>query len=203
MSLRRLVEAFTVGAKSGYANPQAAFVYETPSVALSEVMKLYERDPTCKASVDLLAASAVGSGFYTTVNDDYEKAAQAKTAIDEFNENVNLDALLCDMAKSLIACGNDFWLKLAPQKTTALYRLPTDAVERIHQGYLEEKTLKIPYKTQSYKLRHAYGAENLSETRWFTGALTAKAPLALARVCCRFCCIRWRSNRTGDLRLHL
>ena len=79
-------------------------------------MTLYERDPTCKASVDLLAASAVGSGFYTTVNEDYEKAAEAKRAVDGFNEAVNLDALLCDMARVLIACGNDFWLKLTPEK---------------------------------------------------------------------------------------
>ena len=54
----------------------------------------------------------VGAGFYTTVNEDYEKSAQAKSVVDNFNENVNLDALLCDMARMLIACGNDFWLKL-------------------------------------------------------------------------------------------
>ena len=158
----RLMEAFAVRAKSGYATPQSALVYETPSIPLSDVMKLYERDPTCKSSVDLLAASAVGSGFYTTVADDYEKAAQAKAAIDSFNETVNLDALLGDMAKMLIACGNDFWLKLTPQNLKALHRLPPDAVERIQQSYLDEKTLKIPYKIEGYKLRQTYGGENLS-----------------------------------------
>ncbi len=160
-TLRRLVEAFSVKARSGYASPQGALVYETPCIPLSDVVKLYERDPTCKASVDLLAASAVGSGFYTTMNDGYEKAAQAKTAIDGFNESVNLDALLGDMARMLIACGNDFWLKLTPQNTKTLHRLPVDAVERIEQSYLEEKTLKIPYKIEGYKLRHSYGGENL------------------------------------------
>ncbi len=60
----------------------------------------------------MLAASAVGAGFYTTVNAAYEKAAEAKRVVDRFNENVNLDALLCDMARGLIACGNDYWLKL-------------------------------------------------------------------------------------------
>ena len=161
-NLRRLIEAFSVKTKSGYALPQSALVYETPSIPLSEVVKLYERDPTCKASVDLLAASAVGSGFYTTVNEDYAKAAQAKSVVDNFNENVNLDALLCDMARMLIACGNDFWLKLTPQNIKALHRLPVDAVERIQQSYLEEKTLKIPYKIESYKLRQTYGGENLA-----------------------------------------
>ena len=161
-TLNRLIEAFQAKTKSGYATPQSALIYETPSIPLCDVLKLYERDPTCKASVDLLAASAVGSGFYTTINEDYKKAAQAKNAVDSFNENVNLDALLCDMAKMLIACGNDFWLKLTPQNTKTLHRLPVDAVERIHQSYLDEKTLKIPYKIESYKLRQSYGGENLS-----------------------------------------
>ena len=148
-SLRRMIEAFSVKTKSGYALPQSSLVYETPCIPLVEVIKLYERDPTCKASVDLLAASAVGSGFYTTVNWDYAKAAQAKSVVDNFNENVNLDALLCDMARMLIACGNDFWLKLTPQNVKALHRLPVDAVERIQQSYLDDKTLKIPYKIES------------------------------------------------------
>ena len=112
--------------------------------------------------MDLLAASAVGSGFYTTCNDNYEKAAEAKRVVDTFNENVNLDNLLCDMARMLIACGNDFWLKLTPQNLKEIHRLPVDAIERIQQNYLEEKTLKIPYKTESYKLRQAYGSEDLA-----------------------------------------
>jgi hypothetical protein len=161
-TLRRLLEAFTYKAKSGYATPQGRLVYETPTIPLSDVIKLYERDPTCKASVDLLAASAVGSGFYTTTNDDYEKATEAKSIVDNFNENVNLDEMLYGMARMLIACGNDFWLKLTPQNTKALHRLPVDAVERIHQSFIEEKNLKIPYKTESYKLRQTFGGENLA-----------------------------------------
>jgi hypothetical protein len=159
--IKRLIETFTAKPRSGYASPSGATVYETPSIPLSDVLKLYQRDPTCKSSVDLLAASAVGSGFYTTVNDGYDKAAQAKNALDSFNEKVNLDALLGDMARMLIACGNDFWLKITPQNTQNLFRLPVDAVERIEQTYLNDKTLKIPYKTQSYKLRTALGGENL------------------------------------------
>lgn len=121
--LTRLTEALASRARSGYAAPPKVVVYETPSVPLAEVMKLYERDPACKASVDLLAASAVGAGFYTTVNENYEKADEAKRIVDRFNQDVNLDALLCDMARTLIACGNDFWLKLTPESLTALQRL--------------------------------------------------------------------------------
>ena len=160
--LTRLTEAFALKSRSGYAAPPKVVVYETPSVPLAEVMKLYERDPACKASVDLLAASAVGAGFYTTVNENYEKAAEAKRIVDGFNEDVNLDALLCDMARTLIACGNDFWLKLTPERLTALQRLPVDAVEHVEQSFIEEKTLKIPYKVESYKLRQAYGGQRLN-----------------------------------------
>ena len=160
--LRRLAEAFSLKTKSGYAVPQKALVYETPCVPLADVIKLYERDPTCKASVDLLAASAVGAGFYTTVDENYEKAGEAKQIVDRFNEDINLDALLCDMARGLIACGNDFWLKLTPEKLVELHRLPVDAVDRIEQSFIGEKTLKIPYKVESYKLRQTYGGERLN-----------------------------------------
>ena len=159
--LKRLTEAFSIKAKSGYASPQSVTIYETPSIPLCDVLKRYERDPTCKASVDLLAASAVGMGFYTTVNENYERAEEAKRVVDKFNENVNLDALLCDMARVLIACGNEFWLKITPERLTELRRLPVDAVERIEQSYIQDGTLKVPYKTESYKLRQSYGGESL------------------------------------------
>jgi hypothetical protein len=160
-TLKRLVEAFSRKAKGGYASPQSATIYETPSIPLSDVMKLYERDPTCKASVDLLAASAVGMGFYTTANEKCEEAAEAKKTVDQFNEEANLDAMLCDMARVLIACGNDFWLKITPERLKELDRLPIDAVERIEQSYIQNSSLKIPYKAEYYRLRHAYGGENL------------------------------------------
>jgi hypothetical protein len=159
--LKRLTEAFSLKNRSGYASPQSVTIYETPSIPLCDVLKLYERDPTCKASVDLLAASAVGMGFYTTVNENYERAEEAKRVVDKFNENVNLDALLCDVARVLIACGNEFWLKITPERLTELRRLPVDAVERIEQSYIQDGTLKVPYKTESYKLRQSYGGESL------------------------------------------
>jgi hypothetical protein len=160
--LRHLVEAFTIKRQSGYAYAQSTTVYETPSIALADVMKLYERDPACKASVDLLAASTVGMGFYTTVNEKYERAEEAKRQVDQFSEEVNLDALLCEMAKALIACGNDFWLKITPEKLMGLHRLPVDAIEKIEHGFLQEGEIKIPYKIEGYKLRIGYGGETLN-----------------------------------------
>jgi len=159
--LKRLVEAFSVKTRSGYAFPQGATVYETPSIPLADAIKLYERDATCKASVDLLAASAVGMGFYTTVSANYDKAGDAKRVVDQFSENVNLDALLSDMARVLIACGNDFWLKITPERLADLHRLPVDSVERIEHRLLQDSGLKIPYKLEGYKLRYSYGGETL------------------------------------------
>jgi hypothetical protein len=159
--LKRLIEAFTLKSRSGYASPQPAMIYETPNIPLAEVMRLYESDATCKASVDLLAASAVGMGFYTTVNEGYANANEAKRIVDQFNENVNLDALLCDMARALIACGNDFWLKIMPERLAGLHRLPIDAIERIEQSLIQDGSLKIPYQVEGYKLRQAYGSESL------------------------------------------
>ena len=172
--LKRLAETFTVKSRSGYASPQGTTVYETPTISLADVIKLYERDPTCKASVDLLAASTVGMGFYTTVEAKYEKAEEAKQTVDRFNETVNLDALLCEMSRLLIACGNDFWLKIAPERLTDLHRLPIDAVERIEQTQLQDDNLRIPYKTESYKLKHSYGGESLRREaviHWRTNCL--------------------------------
>lgn len=160
--LKKLHEAFILRTHSGTAYPDAPLVFETsPDIPLDDVIKLYERDPTCKASVDLLASATVGMGFYTTIDEEYGRAEKAKEVVDDFSKKVNLDGLLNDMAKVLIACGNDFWLKLTPEELNDLHRLPIDAVEKIKQGYIEDNGLKIPYGIEHYKLRNKYGAGKL------------------------------------------
>jgi len=160
--LRKIHEAIVRRSVSGSASPKGLTVFETrPDIPLSDVMKLYERDPTSKSSVDLLSSATVGIGFYTTCNEEYERAEEAKEVVDKFNADVNLDGLLCDMARPLIACGNDFWLKLTPENLKDLHRLPIDAVEKIEQSSLS-KDLKVPYKIESYKLRNSpYGGGKL------------------------------------------
>ena len=141
---------------AGYAYPGKPVFAETSVIPLAKVMELYERDPTCKSSVDLLAAFTVGMGFYTTCQQGHEKA---KDVVDSFNEEVNLDGLLNDMARSLVACGNDFWIKLKPEQLTDLARLPIDAVEKIERGQVER--LKVPFKAEGYKLRSSFGGGSL------------------------------------------
>ncbi len=151
---RKIREVLSYVPASGAAKPNNRVFYDTSCIPLIDVMKLYERDPTCKASVDLLAASTVGMGFYTTVDETYEKAKEAKAAVDDFCEEVNLDGLLNDMAKPLIGCGNDFWLKLTPEKLTDAVRMPIEAVQRI--GLSSVPTLKLPYKVTGYQLKSTY-----------------------------------------------
>lgn len=157
---RRLREAFTGSETAGYTSPAGRILGETAEIPLSDVMMLYERDPACKASVDLLAAATAGMGFYTTVNGSYEHAAEAKETVDRFCEQVNLDGLLCDMARVLIACGNDFWLKITPQHLTELHRIPIAAVDRVEWRCMGED-LRIPVQATGYRLRTSYGGKTL------------------------------------------
>ena len=154
-AVRKVREFLSYAPASGVASPGGAVFYETSDIPLVDVMKLYERDPTCKSSVDLLAASVV-KRFYTTCapEKDYPDAAKAKKAVDDFCEEINLDGLMHDMAVRLIACGNDFWLRLTPDKLVEFVRMPIDAVEKIKLTSV--KGFKIPYKVESYQLRALY-----------------------------------------------
>ncbi len=162
---RKIREVLSYAPASGVASPKSRVFFDTSCIPLEDVMRLYDRDPTCKSSVDLLAASTVGMGFYTTADDKYDKASQAKAVVDRFCEDVNLDGLLNDMAKPLIACGNDFWLKLRPEWLIDIVRMPIDSVRRI--GLSSIADLKIPYKVTGYQLKSTYvdrGSELRPET---------------------------------------
>jgi hypothetical protein len=93
-------------------------------VTFSDILTAYTRDPSCKAFVDFLADQAVGMGFYTTVNEEYERAEEAKQVVDEFNETVYLDSLLQTSAREVVASGNSFWLKTEPEHLENLKILP-------------------------------------------------------------------------------
>jgi hypothetical protein len=160
---KKIREVLSYAPAVGVASPKQRVFFDTSCIPLADVMKLYERDPTCKASVDLLAASTVGMGFYTTADEKYEKASEAKAVVDRFCEDVNLDGLLNDMAKPLIGCGNDFWLKLTPEQLTDTVRTPIDAVQRI--GLSSVPDLKLPYKVTGYQLKSTYTGNAGSELK--------------------------------------
>jgi hypothetical protein len=121
----RIREAVSRGRSSGSLLPAYRTVYGEPkAVTFSDILTAYTRDPSCKAFVDFLADQAVGAGFYTTVNEEYEQAEEAKQVVDEFNETVNLDSLLQTSAREVVASGNSFWLKTEPEHLENLKILP-------------------------------------------------------------------------------
>ncbi|MCW4048043.1 MAG: hypothetical protein NWE99_10885 [Candidatus Bathyarchaeota archaeon] len=136
------------------ASPQRQVVYDVAEVKLKDCWELYKRDPACRSSVDLLAASAVGAGFYTTCAVGQEKA---KETVDAWCKRVNLDRLLQRMAKRVIACGNDFWLKVDGE----VVQLPLDAIEKIEIEVYEKDGVKVPRRVSGYKLSGAYGGGTL------------------------------------------
>ncbi len=161
--LGKIREVLSYAPVSGVAKQNSRVFFDTSRIPLADVMALYDRDPTCKSSVDLLAASTVGMGFYTTVDETYDKAKEAKAAVDKFCEDVNLDGLLNDMAKPMIACGNDFWLKLSPDKLTDTLRIPIDAVQRI--GLSSVPNWNLPYKVTGYQILGFYGGNAGNELK--------------------------------------
>jgi len=123
--IQRIREAISSVGSSGSLLPAYQTVYgETKTVTFSDIITAYTRDPSCKAFVDFLADQAVGMGFYTTVNEEYEKAEEAKQVVDDFNETVNLDSLLQIGAREIVASGNSFWLKTEPENIQNLKVLP-------------------------------------------------------------------------------
>jgi hypothetical protein len=123
--LHRIREAISNNRSSGSLLPAYNTLYGEPkAVTFSDIITAYTRDPSCKAFVDFLADQAVGMGFYTTINEEYEHAEKAKQIIDDFNETVNLDSLLQIGAREIVASGNSFWLKTEPENLKDLKILP-------------------------------------------------------------------------------
>lgn len=101
---------------------------ESPSVSFEILLNVYLRDPAARAAVDFLADQAVGAGFYTTA-----EISEAKEVVDSFNETVNLDGLLLQTAREVVAFGNSFWEKIEPTQLTNLQVLPICSIGKIQR----------------------------------------------------------------------
>lgn len=99
---------------------------ESPSVSFETLVNVYLSDPTARAAVDFLADQSVGAGFYTTAT-----VSEAKTLVDDFNEAVNLDDLLMQVAREVVAFGNSFLEKTGSERLEELRLLPITSIERI------------------------------------------------------------------------
>jgi len=116
---------------------------EIPEVPFATMLAIYRGDPTARAAVDFLADQTVGSGFYTTVDEGYGAAAEAKRVVDRFNERVNMDGLLQVTAREVIGFGNSFWERIAPGDLRSLRVLPIASIERIRRTAQGEPTAYV------------------------------------------------------------
>jgi hypothetical protein len=139
---------------------------EARTVTFSDIMTAYLRDPSCKAFVDFLSDQAVGMGFYTTVNQDYEKAEEAKGVVDEFCEAVNLDGLLQVGAREIVASGNSFWLKIEPDQLENLKIMPLtgfdDSKAIMRDQYGEVKGYNYSFE----KVKITFPPEKIIHFKW-------------------------------------
>ncbi len=130
---------------------------EQPSVSFQDCVNAYLKDPTCKAFVDFLADQVVGAGFYTTVDEGYDGAAEAKRAVDEFCEHVNLDNMLQATAREVIATGNSFWEKVEPSSLVDLRILPLTSVSHVKRD--------VQGNVKAYVQSATYGGKSLTAER--------------------------------------
>jgi len=130
---------------------------EQPAVSLRDCIEAYLKDPACRAFVDFLADQTVGMGFYTTVSPDYSEADEAKTIVDEFCRDVNLDGLLQIGAREIIAAGNSFWEKIEPDRLEDVKILPLTSIEKIKRD--------VYGNVQGYVQTAAYGGKTLPPER--------------------------------------
>jgi len=144
---------FKVASKRGVLLPAwRTLTGETPLISFETLVSIYLQDPAAKAAVDFIADQTVGMGFYTTAEDP-----RAKVVVDEFNEAVNLDGMLMQATREIVAFGNSFWERIEPDQLENLEILPLTSVEKI----LRDKHGVV----QGYKQSFRYGGNILDVER--------------------------------------
>jgi hypothetical protein len=125
---------------------------ETPPVSFETLVSIYVCDPAARAAVDFLADQTVGAGFYVTAD-----LSEAKAVVDSFNEAVNMDELLLQTTREVVAFGNSFWEKIEPERLETMHVLPVTSVERIVRD--------VYGNVQGYKQSFRYGGGTLEPGR--------------------------------------
>ena len=139
---------------------------EAPEVKFEDCLVAYARDPSCKAFVDFLADQSVGMGFYTTVNEEYENAEEAKRVIDEFCEAVNLDGLLQIGAREVVGTGNSFWLKTNEAKPFGLKTLPLTGFDNRKAVERDETGAVKAYNYSFENVKKTFTPEQIIHFKW-------------------------------------
>jgi hypothetical protein len=165
--LHKIREAISSTRPSGSLLPAYNTIYGEPkAVTFSDIITAYTRDPSCKAFVDFLADQAVGMGFYTTINEEYEHAEKAKQIIDEFNESVNLDSLLQIGAREIVASGNSFWLKSEPEYLKDLKVLPLTGFDNLKAVERNKYGVVTGYNYSFGDAKKRFSPDKIVHFRW-------------------------------------
>jgi len=130
---RQIYNALKSDAYAKALKPSKEGVGEPPKITFKKQIEAYFKDAAARDFVDVLAMQAVGMGFYTTCasQDKYPKAEDAKAIVDAFNEDNDIDDLLQDTGRELVATGNSLWQLLSPGSVKNVLHIPIVSFERV------------------------------------------------------------------------
>ena len=135
---------------------------QKPAISFEKQIELYNKDWAVRDFVDVLAMQTVGMGFYTTCNEEYERAADAKEIVDDFNERNNIDKLLQVTAREIVGTGNAIWQLFTPEKLTRVMRVPIESFDNVVTNeylsfepteWTKKKKLKLGLKLEVVKIK--------------------------------------------------
>jgi len=130
---RQIYNALKSDAYAKALKPSKEGVGEPPRITFKKQIEAYFKDAAARDFVDVLAMQAVGMGFYTTYasQEKYPKAEDAKNIVDAFNEDNDIDDLLQDTGRELVATGNSLWQLLTPESVKNVLHIPIVSFERV------------------------------------------------------------------------
>jgi hypothetical protein len=130
---RQIYNALKSDAYAKALKPSKEGVGEPPRITFKKQIEAYFKDAAARDFVDVLAMQAVGMGFYTTCasQEKYPKAEDAKNIVDAFNEDNDIDDLLQDTGRELVATGNSLWQLLTPGSVKNVLHIPIVSFERV------------------------------------------------------------------------
>jgi len=103
----------------------------SPDVSFKTMTDVYLGDLAARASIDFLADQVAGTGFYTTMNEEYAEKSEGKTAkeiVNEFCEEQGLDEVLQQSARYLFGWGNVFWWLGGSRKIEFVRTVPLEII---------------------------------------------------------------------------
>ena len=162
MSLfRQIYNALKSDAYAKALKPSKEGVGEPPRITFKKQIDAYFKDAAARDFVDVLAMQAVGMGFYTTCasQDKYPKAEDAKNIVDAFNEDNDIDDLLQDTGRELVATGNSLWQLLTPKSVKNVLHIPIVSFERVFTNEFLKFTETEFTRKQKIKLGFKQTAE--------------------------------------------